>query len=227
MQVSSTAVFKTLLTQELKVGVRSGFNLIVPVIFFLLVSLLFPLGLNPSAKVLLDIGPGLIWVSAILSMLLTLDGLFQADREEGVLEQLLTMQHLLWPAIFAKLVGYFILYILPIVFTGPLVALFLGFSWYGIKTLFISMLLGMPILALLGAIGNAITTALQNRGGLILGLLMLPLYVPVLIFATSAIIHANQGWSPAGELALMGALLLLSAALAPAAIRAALKMSYM
>jgi heme exporter protein B len=195
-----------------------------PVLFFVLVISLFPLGVGPEPKTLQLIGPGVIWVAAILSSLLGLERLFRDDFQDGSLEQLMLSGVSLPAAALVKVLAHWLTSILPLIILSPLLALFLHLSepmyWALLKTL----LLGTPLLSLIGAIAVALTVGL-NRGGVLLALLLLPVFIPLLIFATSAVESAAMQLQYNAQLAIIGAMFLLSLALAPFAIAYALKVS--
>jgi len=216
--------FFIILQRDLILAVRHRAELMNPVLFFVLVVVLFPLGIGAEATILERIAPGIIWVAALLAALLSLDRIFRTDMEDGSLEQMLISAQPMSLLILAKIIAHWLITGLPVVIAGPLLALFLGLSVDGIETLFITLLLGTPILSAIGSVGVALTVGLR-RGGVILSLLVLPLYVPVLIFASQAVDAAASGFPPAAAIAMLSALLLLSLSLTPWAASAALKMS--
>ncbi len=216
--------FFIILQRDLILAVRHRAELMNPVLFFVLVVVLFPLGIGAEATILERIAPGIIWVAALLAALLSLDRIFRTDMEDGSLEQMLISAQPMSLLILAKIIAHWLITGLPVVIAGPLLALFLGLSVEGIETLFITLLLGTPILSAIGSVGVALTVGLR-RGGVILSLLVLPLYVPVLIFASQAVDAAAAGFQPAAAIGMLSALLLLSLSLTPWAASAALKMS--
>ena len=214
----------TILKRDLALAYRQRAELMQPMLFFVLVISLFPLGVGPEPKTLQLIGPGVIWVAAILSSLLGLERLFRDDFQDGSLEQLMLSSTSLPAAALVKVAAHWLTSILPLIILSPLLALFLHLSepmyWALLKTL----LLGTPLLSLIGAIAVGLTVGL-NRGGVLLALLLLPVFIPLLIFATSAVESASMQLPYSAQLAIIGAMFLLSLALAPFAIAYALRVS--
>jgi len=213
-----------ILKRDLALAYRQRAELMQPMLFFVLVISLFPLGVGPEPKTLQLIGPGVIWVAAILSSLLGLERLFRDDFQDGSLEQLMLSSTSLPAAALVKVAAHWLTSILPLIILSPLLALFLHLSepmyWALLKTL----LLGTPLLSLIGAIAVGLTVGL-NRGGVLLALLLLPVFIPLLIFATSAVESASMQLPYSAQLAIIGAMFLLSLALAPFAIAYALRVS--
>jgi len=214
----------SILQRDLALAYRQRAELMQPVLFFVLVISLFPLGVGPEPNTLQLIGPGVIWVAAILSSLLGLERLFRDDFHDGSLEQLMLSNTSLPAAALVKVLAHWITSILPLILLSPLLALFLHLSepmyWALLKTL----LLGTPLLSLIGAIAVGLTVGL-NRGGVLLALLLLPVFIPLLIFATSAVEAASMALPYTAQLAIIGAMFLFSLALAPFAIAYALRVS--
>ena len=221
---SSVRAFVGVLQRDLKISFRKQSELLNPIFFFILVVSLFPLGVGPSPKILAEIAPGVIWVAALLATLLSMERLFRSDFEDGTLEQLLLSAHSLPMLVLAKVLTHWLMTGLPLLLVSPLLGVLLHLPTDAISVLPLSLLLGTPALSLLGAIGVALTVGLR-RGGVLLTLLVLPLYVPVLIFGTSAVSAAGIGLSVSGQLALLGAILVLALTLAPFAIAAGLRIS--
>lgn len=221
---SLPAAMLALLRRDLLLAYRSRSELINPLIFFVLVVSLFPLATSPEPGVLRLLGPGIIWVSALLATLLSLDGLFRSDYEDGSLEQLLLSGHPLGLLALAKIAAHWLLTGLPLVVVGPLLGVMLNLPGEAIETLALGLLFGTPVLSAIGAIGAALTVSLR-RGGILLSLLILPLYVPVLVFAASAVEAAASGLSATGQLYLLAGFMVLSVTLAPLAIGAALRIT--
>lgn len=213
-----------ILQRDLALAYRQRAELMQPVLFFVLVISLFPLGVGPEPNTLQLIGPGVIWVAAILSSLLGLERLFRDDFHDGSLEQLMLSQTSLPAAALVKVLAHWLTSILPLILLSPLLALFLHLSepmyWALLKTL----ILGTPLLSLIGAIAVGLTVGL-NRGGVLLALLLLPVFIPLLIFATSAVEAASMQLPYTAQLAMIGAMFLFSLALAPFAIAYALRVS--
>ncbi|HBH68160.1 MAG TPA: heme exporter protein CcmB [Erwinia persicina] len=210
--------------RELRIAFRSGAEIVNPLWFFLIVITLFPLGIGPEPELLARIAPGIIWVAALLSSLLALERLFRDDFLDGSLEQLLLLPTPLPLTVLGKVAAHWMVTGLPLLILSPLVALLLSLDFTAWRAVALTLLLGTPTLSLLGAIGVGLTVGLR-RGGVLLSLLVLPLAVPVVIFASGAIEAASQGLPVDGYLALLGALLAGSATLAPFATAAALRVS--
>lgn len=217
-------VFLQVVGKELKGAFRRQSDILNPVWFFILVVTLFPLGIGTDPTLLARIAPGIIWVAALLAALLSFERLFKDDFIDGSLEQLMLMPHPLAWLVSAKVFAHWLLTGLPILFVSPLLAVFLAMEVDTYLALFLTLLIGTPILSLLGAIGVALTVGLR-KGGILLSLIMLPLSIPILIFSTMAIDAAAYGQSYLGLLALLGAMLVTSITLAPFAIAASLRVS--
>ncbi|PKM21847.1 MAG: heme exporter protein CcmB [Gammaproteobacteria bacterium HGW-Gammaproteobacteria-14] len=210
--------------REVLLAWRRPSEIINPLFFFVMVVALFPLGVSPRPELLATLAPGIIWVAALLAVLLSIDGLFRADHECGALEQLLTAPQSLYVPVLAKLLAHWLLTGLPLVLMTPLLGYMLHLPAAAIAVLFVAVLLGTPTLVAIGAIGAALTVSLRS-GGILLSLLVLPLYVPVLVFGAGVVGYAAQGLPVSGILALLGAMMLASLTLAPAAVAAGLRIS--
>ena len=210
--------------RELKIAFRSGAEVINPLWFFLIVITLFPLGIGPEPQQLARIAPGVTWVAALLSSLLALERLFRDDFLDGSLEQLLLLPTPLPLTVLGKVIAHWLITGLPLILLSPLAALLLSLDFSGWRAMALTLLLGTPTLSFLGAIGTGLTVGLR-RGGVLLSLLVLPLSIPVLIFASAAIDAAAQGLPITGYLAILGAMLAVSATLSPFATAAALRIS--
>lgn len=184
----------------------------------------FPTSGRAEPKLLARIAPGIVWVAALLAALLSMERLFRDDFADGSLEQMMLMPTPLPVLAFAKVIAHWLLTGLPLIIISPLLAILLSFDWSTWLAVVLTLLLGTPTLSFVGAIGVALTVGLR-KGGVLLSLLILPLYIPVLIFATSAIDAASLGMAYNGQLALMGAMLVGSATMAPFAIAASLRIS--
>ncbi|MEI2263648.1 heme exporter protein CcmB [Erwinia sp. CGal63] len=213
-----------IIQRELRVAFRSGAEIVNPLWFFLIVITLFPLGIGPEPQLLARIAPGIVWVAALLSSLLALERLFRDDFIDGSLEQLLLLPTPLPITVLGKVIAHWLVTGLPLLLLSPLAALLLSLDFVTWRAMALSLLLGTPTLSFLGAIGVGLTVGLR-RGGVLLSLLVLPLAVPVLIFASAAIDAAGMGLAINGQLAILGALLVASATLAPFATAAALRVS--
>ncbi|WP_043528288.1 heme exporter protein CcmB [Litchfieldella xinjiangensis] len=212
------------LRRDLILMLRRRSEIMNPLVFFALVITLFPLGISPEPALLTTIAPGLLWVAALLATLLSLDSLFRADYDDGSLEQLLLAPQPLPALVLAKVAVHWLMTGLPLALMSPLLGLMLGLPGGSYLILAISLALGSASLSLIGAIGAALTVGL-SRGGVLLSLLVLPLYIPVLIFGAGAVQAAILGDGAAAHLAILGALLSLALMLAPWGIAAALRIS--
>lgn len=220
----SEMFFWGVLKRDLLLSFRRKSDLVNPLIFFLMVASLFPLGVSPDPEFLAEVAPGVIWVAALLATLLSLDGLFRSDFEDGTLEQTLLSPQPLFLVVLAKVFAHWMMTGLALTLLAPLLAVMLFLPAEGMLGLMASLLLGTPTLSLIGAIGAGLTVGLR-KGGVLISLLVLPLYIPVLIFGTGAAQAAIVGLPLSGYLALLGAILVLGLVLAPLAIAAALRIS--
>ncbi|USD66000.1 heme exporter protein CcmB [Vibrio sp. SCSIO 43136] len=214
----------TIVRRELLIAFRRQADILNPLWFFIIVVTLFPLSIGPDPNLLARISAGIVWVAALLSALLSLERLFRDDFQDGSLEQMMLMPLPLQVSVIAKVIAHWLLTGLPLILISPLLAVLLSLNfdtWLAVVT---TLLLGTPTLSFIGAIGVALTVGLQ-KGGVLLSLLILPLYIPVLIFATSAIDAASIGMAYNGQLAILGAMLAGAATLTPFAISAALRVS--
>lgn len=222
--ISFTQAFFTLLQRDLKIAIRHSGDIFNPLLFFIMVVTLFPLGIGPEPQMLARVAPGIIWVAALLASMLSLERLFKADFSDGSLEQMLLSPQPLAILVLAKVLAHWILTGVPLIIIAPLLAVLLNLDGNSYGALISTLALGTPVLSLLGAIGVALTVGLR-KGGVLLSLLILPLYIPVLIFATSAIDAAGMNLPYDGQLAIIGAMLVGSLTLAPFAIGASLRVS--
>ena len=218
-----SAIFHVI-RRELLIAFRRQAEVFNPLWFFIIVITLFPLGVGPEPNLLARIAPGIVWVAALLAALLSMERLFRDDFVDGSLEQMLLMPTPLPILAFAKMLAHWMLTGLPLLLISPLLAILLSLEWETWKAVVLTLLIGTPTLSFLGAIGVALTVGLR-KGGVLLSLLILPLYIPVLIFATSAIDAASLGMPYNGQMALMGAMLVASATLSPFAVAASLRIS--
>ena len=222
--MSLTSAFFALIRRDLVLALRRRSEIANPLLFFILVITLFPLGIGARPQILQTIAPGIIWVAALLAAMLSLDSLFRSDFDDGSLEQILLSPHPTSVLILGKIIAHWLVTGLPLLLIAPLLAVFLGMPTQSLGILLLTLLLGTPVLSLIGAIGVALTVGLR-RGGMILSLLVLPLYVPVLIFASNAVAMANAGLPVSAQINILIALLLMALVLAPWPTAAALKMS--
>jgi heme exporter protein B len=223
-QPSISTAYMMLLRRDVALAYRHRSELANPPLFFVLVVSLLPLGIGPNTALLSKIAPGLVWVVALLATLLSLDNIFRSDFEDGALELLLVSPQPMAVLVLAKVTAHWLAAGLPLLVFAPPLAMMLYLPIEALPTLIATLALGTPVLSLIGAIGVALTVGLR-RGGMLLALLVLPLYVPVLIFATSAVDAAAGGLDVSGQLAIMGAMLLLGVTLAPLAAAGALRIS--
>ncbi|WP_029593490.1 heme exporter protein CcmB [Franconibacter pulveris] len=210
--------------RELRLALRKGAEIVNPLWFFLIVITLFPLGIGPEPQMLSRIAPGVVWVAALLASLLAMERLFRDDWQDGSLEQLMLLPLPLPAMVVAKVGAHWVVTGLPLIVLSPLAALLLGLDMRSAMTLTLTLLLGTPTLSFLGATGVGLTVGLR-RGGVLLSLLVLPLTVPLLIFATAAVEAASMHMAVNGYLAILGAFLAASATLSPFATAAALRIS--
>jgi heme exporter protein B len=213
-----------LLRRQLVLAVRRPIEIGNPLLFFAMVVALFPLGLGPAPDQLAGFAPGILWIIALLSNLLTSDTVFRSDFEDGSLEQLLLAPQPLFLSVLAYICAHWLITGLLLALVSPVFALMLNLPASAIGALVLSLLLGTAVLSLVGGIGAALTVGLK-RGGMLISLLILPLYMPVLIFGSAAVQAAVNGAAAGPYLALLGAMLCLAIALAPLAIAAGLRIS--
>ena len=216
--------FFTIIRRDLLLAYRRRADLMNPVLFYVIVATLFPLGVSPDAEFLARLAPGLVWVTTLLAALISMESIFRQDFEDGSIEQLLLNPHPFSLLILGKVVAHWLITGVPMLLIVPLMAMLLHMPAQAVPVLWVTILLGTPILSLIGAIGAALTAGFRG-GGVLLGLLVLPLYVPVLIFASSAVSAATDGLAVSGQLAMLGSGLILALVLAPLAISASLKIS--
>lgn len=223
-QVSTWRAFTGTLKRDLLLVFRRRSDIVNPLLFFSIAVTLFPLGISPEPEFLSEIAAGVLWVAALLATLLSLDSLFQQDMADGSLEQLVISPHPLSVLVLSKVLVHWLVTGLPLTLLAPLLAVMMFLPDEGFGTLFITLLLGTPTLSLIGAIGAALTVGLR-RTGVLLTLLILPLYIPVLIFGTGAVTAATNGMDVLGHLAILGAMFMVALVMAPLAAGAALKIS--
>ncbi len=222
--MSLSRAFFAVIRRDLVLALRRRSEIANPLLFFVLVITLFPLGIGAQPHLLQAIAPGIIWVSALLAAMLSLDSLFRSDFDDGSLEQMLLSPHPTSVLVLAKIAAHWLVTGLPLLIVAPLLAVFLGMPNHSLGILLLTLLLGTPVLSLIGAIGVALTVGLR-RGGMILSLLVLPLYVPVLIFAGNAVQMASGGLPVDAQINILISILLMALVLAPLPVAAALKMS--
>lgn len=199
---------------EIRTTFRQAFSWLTPLLFFVMAVTLFPLAVGPDDALLKKIAPGIIWVAALLAILLSISNLFRSDAEEGYLDLMLLSPYPLTLLVLCKIMTHWLTHCLPLILISPLLGFLLHLSPYEDYVLIISLLLGTPVLTLLGAIGAALMVGIRNHG-LLLPILIMPLYIPVLIFGTGMLAAASIQQPIMGYLAILAALMLLSMAFAP------------
>lgn len=204
----------TLIRRDLLLAYRRRSDVLTTLFFFVIVVSLFPLGVGPEMKTLRLIAPGVVWVAALLASMLSLNRLFAADYQDGTLEQMLLSPQPLALIVLGKIVAHWLVSGLPLALMAPVLGMQFDLPPEALGILFLALLLGTPILSLIGAIGAALTLGLRG-GGVLLSLLVLPLYIPALIFGAGAVEAYITGLSPEGHLSLLGALLILTGLTAP------------
>ncbi|MBU1225367.1 MAG: heme exporter protein CcmB [Gammaproteobacteria bacterium] len=213
-----------IVSRDVLLAMRRRADVATTLFFFVIVASLFPLGVGPDPKLLRAMAPGILWVAALLASMLSLGRLFAADYADGSLEQLVLAPDPLAVVVIGKVLAHWLVSGLPLVLISPVIALQFDLPAEAIATLLLALLLGTPLLSLIGAIGAALTVGVRG-GGVLVSLLVLPLYVPVLIFGAGAVDASASGMDAGGHLSILGALLLLGMALAPWATSAALRIS--
>ena len=214
--------FTVILGRELHLAWRQWGDVLLALAFFVVTVVLFPFGVGPEANILARIGPGVLWVTALLAAMLSLDRLFHVDHEDGSLDLLLLAPVATEVVVLAKCAAHWLTTGLPLILAAPLLALLLDMEPAVFPVLLLSMALGTPVLTLMGAVGAALTLG-ARRGGVLLSLLLLPLYIPVLIFGAGAVDAALHDLPVRPHLLFLAALLVGSLALAPWAAAAALR----
>ncbi|MGC5905809.1 heme exporter protein CcmB [Providencia stuartii] len=217
-------MFWLVIKRELKIAFRSFSELVNPLWFFLIVITLFPLSIGREPQLLARIAVGIFWVAAVLSSLLSLERLFKDDYLDGSLEQLLLAPHPLFLTVLAKVIAHWLVTGVPLILLSPIAALMLSFDANTLSVLAGTLLLGTPILSFIGAIGAALTVSLK-KGGVLVSLLVLPLYIPVLIYATGTMEAYSFNMPLGSYFAILAALLVGSVTFSPIAIAAALKIN--
>lgn len=217
-------MIKILLHRELLRHWRSRQDLINPLIFFVIAVSMFPLAVTPEGKLLEQIAPGVIWVAALLATMLSLESLYRDDYHDGTLELLLMQSGSHYKVVMVKIIAHWLTSGLPLVIISPILAVMMHLQGDSFWALLSSLLLGTPVLSLIGSVGMGLTVGLR-QSGVLLSLLVLPLYLPVLIFGASAVTSAAMGMKYSGQLAYLGAFLFASLSLVPFASVAAIRVS--
>lgn len=217
-------ILLTIIRRELTIAFRKPAEILNPLWFFLIIITMFPLLMGPNPELLGKIAPGIAWVAAVLSALLSFERLFRDDYLDGSLEQLMLLPMGLPQVALAKVIAHWLLTGLPLILLSPITAVLLSLETEVWLALVLTLLLGTPILSCLGAIGVALTVGLR-KGGTLLSLLILPLFLPVLIFAASVLEASTLNMGYSGQLAIIGAILALTLTFSPFAIAGALRIS--
>jgi heme exporter protein B len=222
--ISMISMFRWIVWRDLLLAWRRRTDVLATLFFFIIVVSLFPLGVGPEPRLLRTIAPGVVWVAALLASMLALGRTFGNDYQDGTLEQLLLTPQPLYLIVLAKVMAQWLVSEVPLVLVAPLLGLQFGLSQNTLWIMTVSLLLGTPVLSLIGSIGAALTLGLRAANVLV-ALLVLPLYIPVLIFGTGAIEATVSATDPQPYLLLLGATLVLALAFAPWATSAALRVS--
>jgi heme exporter protein B len=217
-------MFRWIVARDLALAWRRRADVLSTLFFFVIVASLFPLGIGPETNLLRSIAPGVVWVAALLASMLSLGRIFGNDYQDGTLEQMLLTPQPLYLVVMGKVLAQWLVSEMPLVLIAPLVGVQFDVAPKTLLILFVSLLIGTPILSLIGAIGAALTLGLRG-GGVLISLLILPLYIPVLIFGAGAVDASISGISPQANLSLLAAFLLVSLVFAPWATAAALRIS--
>lgn len=217
-------MFRWIVARDLTLAWRRRADVLSTLFFFVIVVSLFPLGIGPETQLLKSIAPGVVWVAALLASMLSLGRVFQSDYHDGTLEQMLLTPQPLYLVILGKIFAQWLVSEVPLVMIAPLIGLQFDLASDTLLVLFISLLIGTPVLSLIGSIGAGLTLGLRG-GGVLIALLILPLYIPVLIFGSGAVTANIIGMSAQSHLYLLGAFLVVSLVFAPWATSAALRIS--
>lgn len=217
-------IFFEIIKRELHIAMRKKAEILNPLWFFLIVITLFPLVVGPEPQLLAKIAGGIVWVAALLSALLSFERLFKEDFIDGSLEQLMINSQPLILTVLAKVIAHWLLTGLPLLLLSPIAGVLLSLSWDIWLALILTLLLGTPVLSAIGAIGVALTVGLR-KGGVLLSLLIVPLFIPVLIFSASVLDAASLNLPYHGQLAILGAFFVMAMTLSPFATAIALRIS--
>jgi len=218
------AAFSAVYVRDLRLALRRRVEALLPVVFFIVAVSLFPLGVGPEPQTLRQIAAGVVWVSALLASMLSVTSLYAGDHADGSLEQMILSGQSGFVVASAKAAAHWTVTGAPLVLAAPLIGLLMDMSGVALATLVASLLLGTPILSLLGGMGAALTLGLRSAGVLLI-LLILPLAVPALIFGAGAVSAVDSGLSTSGHFSLLGALLILTGLTAPLATSFALRIA--
>ena len=218
------SMFRWIVARDLTLAWRRRADVLSTLFFFVIVVSLFPLGIGPETELLRSIAPGVVWVAALLASMLSLGRVFANDYQDGTLEQMLLTPQPLYLVVLGKVLAQWLVSEVPLILIAPLIGVQFDLATDALRILFVSLLIGTPILSLIGSIGAALTLGLRG-GGVLIALLILPLYIPVLIFGAGAVDASISGMSPQANLYLLAAFLLVSLVFAPWATSAALRIS--
>jgi heme exporter protein B len=217
-------IYFTVVMRDLRLALRRKSEVLSAMFFFVVVAALFPLAIGPEPAMLRQIGPGVLWVGALLASMLALSRLFEVDYRDGTLEQMLLSPHSLWLLVLGKMTAHWLLAGLPLVILAPVLGLQFQLSSDALSVLCITLLLGTPVLSCVGAIGAALTLGVRG-GGVLISLLVLPLFVPVLVFGAGAVQALETGLGAQAHLSILLALLLPALFFSPWACSAALRIA--
>ena len=217
-------IFFTVVMRDLRLALRRKSEVLSAMFFFVVVAALFPLAIGPEPATLRQIGPGVLWVGALLASMLALSRLFEVDYRDGTLEQMLLSPHALWLLVLGKMTAHWLLAGLPLVLLAPVLGLQFQLSSDALSVLCITLLLGTPVLSCVGAIGAALTLGVRG-GGVLISLLVLPLFVPVLVFGAGAVQALETGLGAQAHVSILLALLLPALFFSPWACSAALRIA--
>ena len=217
-------IFFTVVMRDLRLALRRKSEVLSAMFFFVVVAALFPLAIGPEPAMLRQIGPGVLWVGALLASMLALSRLFEVDHRDGALEQMLLSPHPLWLLVLGKMAAHWLLSGLPLVILAPVLGLQFHLSADALAVLCLTLLLGTPVLSCVGAIGAALTLGVRG-GGVLISLLVLPLFVPVLVFGAGAVQALDSGLGAQAHVSILLALLLPALFFSPWACSAALRIA--
>jgi heme exporter protein B len=217
-------IYFTVVMRDLRLALRRKSEVLSAMFFFVVVAALFPLAIGPEPATLRQIGPGVLWVGALLASMLALSRLFEVDYRDGTLEQMLLSPHALWLLVLGKMTAHWLLAGLPLVLLAPVLGLQFQLSSDALSVLCITLLLGTPVLSCVGAIGAALTLGVRG-GGVLISLLVLPLFVPVLVFGAGAVQALQSGLGAQAHVSILLALLLPALFFSPWACSAALRIA--
>jgi heme exporter protein B len=217
-------MYFTVVMRDLRLAMRRKSEVLSAMFFFVVVAALFPLAIGPEPAMLRQIGPGVLWVGALLASMLALSRLFEVDYRDGTLEQMLLSPHSLWLLVLGKMTAHWLLAGLPLVILAPVLGLQFQLSSDALSVLCITLLLGTPVLSCVGAIGAALTLGVRG-GGVLISLLVLPLFVPVLVFGAGAVQALETGLGAQAHVSILLALLLPALFFSPWACSAALRIA--